>query len=226
MARACPRASDLLRDLLWLQAWRRASAGPRGARLGRLALIAMPPRPGPRCRRRPGPRCRPAGVALLPPARATMPAPAQNAPGTRHRARYCAGGACEGPRYRPARGERFWAISGPARGILRAGLPGAALAFQQAPGLAAATEIYFPPARSMPPAGGGRDLAGQHSLPCRPPRCRAGRARGNDAAPRALPAPQAMARHKFPPHSAAKHFCAEMFRRTTSSNSGGLYDPS
>jgi len=55
------------------------------------------------------------------------------------------------------------AVSGPAQAILRGDLLGAALAFEQAPGLTAAPEIYFPPARSMPPARRGR------SGHCRPP---------------------------------------------------------
>ena len=82
------------------------------------------------------------------------------------------------------------AVSGPAQAILRGDLLGAAEAFEQAP------EIYFPPARSMPPARRGRSGYRPPPWPAPPPQ-----------------GLQAQAKPKFPPPLAAKHFRARMFFR-------------
>jgi hypothetical protein len=88
------------------------------------------------------------------------------------------------------------AVSAPAQAILRGDLLGAALAFEQAPGLTAAPEIYFPPARSMPPARRGRSGYRPPPWPAPPPQ-----------------GLQARAKPKFPPLLAAKHFRARMLFR-------------
>jgi hypothetical protein len=110
----------------------------RGVALPPAPGATMPPPPWPPW---PGPRCRPPRTMAL--ARATGRAIAPAGPGKARStadALACVSGA----------------VSGPARAIVRGDPPGAALAFEQAPGLAAAPEIYFPPARSMPPAPRGR----------------------------------------------------------------------
>ena len=123
--------------------------GMAGARVARWPHPLWQLLPLRRARRRPRRRCR-RGRTIRPRSR--------NAPWTRYRRIYRAGGAWEGPRYRPARGERFWGRFWPgARHRARRSA-------RRCPGLAAA------------PASGYRQHAARRpALPMLPPpwpRCR------------------------------------------------------
>jgi hypothetical protein len=156
---------------------RRAAAGPAreagpGAADAAAALTTMPPWLC--CRRRPG---RPAHRTPL---------------GARYRRRYCAGTGRESPRYRPARGERFWGRFCPCAGHC------ARRSARRCPGLRA----------SARPGRCARDLLSarpQHAArpkgPVRLPPPALGRPR------RARPNTQVCAAQ-----SAAKRFHARMFR--------------